>query len=277
MKKYNIVFLFVLIFCLNNSVFAQNSIQVIVQNNENEALEGAMVWWNGTTFGGATDSLGRLLLGRKKGTDMLKIRYIGYIDTLLYVSENETEIKVKLLENNDLNTVVVQANETTFSLINPLNVETIGGDELRRAPCCNLSESFQNNPAVNISYSDAVTGAKEIQLLGLRGIYAQLLVENRPSLQGLAGAYGLEYLSGTWLNSIQVSKGAATVINGSQSLTGQINSELIKPFNAPRLFVNGFLNHLGRGELNVQINKKWNDKWSTGLLSHANYFQTSNN
>ncbi|NJN78241.1 MAG: TonB-dependent receptor plug domain-containing protein, partial [Saprospiraceae bacterium] len=151
------------------------------------------------------------------------------------------------------------------------NIETINSGELRKAACCNLSESFETNGAVNVSYSDAVTGAKEIEMLGLRGIYTQMQVENRPSMRGLAYPFGMEYIPGTWISNISIAKGASTVVTGYEGIAGSINVALIKPFEGEKLFVNTYVNHVGRSELNVHLNHNITDKWSVGALLHGNY------
>ena len=69
-----------------------------------------------------------------------------------------------------------------------------------------------------MAYGDAVTGAKQIHLLGLSGTYVQMLTENFPNLRGAAAVYGLDYIPGPWMQSIQISKGAASVKNGFESV-----------------------------------------------------------
>lgn len=151
-----------------------------------------------------------------------------------------------------------------------VGVESITAKALTRAACCNLSESFVNNPSVDVSYSDAVTGAKQIQLLGLAGTYVQTLTENFPNLRGMAAIYGLDYIPGPWMQSIQVSKGAASVRNGFESVTGQINVEYKKPPVADPLLINLFASDAGRYEGNAVGAVELNDRLSTALM--LNYY-----
>lgn len=137
------------------------------------------------------------------------------------------------------------------SRLSPLKVETINQAELCKAACCNLSESFETNPSVDVSYSDALTGAKQIKLLGLSGTYVQLLSEGVPFIRGLAAPYGLSYVPGPWMESIQISKGAASVINGYEAITGQINVEYKKPATSDRLSLNLFMADNLRTEINA--------------------------
>lgn len=140
--------------------------------------------------------------------------------------------------------------------------------ELFRAACCNLGESFTTNPSVDVSYNDAATGAKQIRLLGLAGTYVQMLTENVPDLRGAAAPFSLGYVPGTWMQSIQVSKGCASVKNGYESITGQIDVEYKKPQAEPSLEFNLYGDTKGRVETNFDGNLHLNDRLSTGLLVH---------
>ncbi|WP_233207777.1 TonB-dependent siderophore receptor [Siphonobacter sp. BAB-5405] len=144
---------------------------------------------------------------------------------------------------------------------------------MAKAACCNLSESFETNASVSVNYGDAVTGAKQIQLLGLAGNYVQINTENIPNIRGLNTTFGLNYTPGTWISSIDVSKGVGSVVNGYEAMTGAINIELAKPDGPDQLFLNGYVNSFGRGELNLNLARKLNEKWSVGLLSHGSTLQ----
>ena len=120
----------------------------------------------------------------------------------------------------------------------PIRTEVISSAGLQKMACCTLAESFENSASVTVGYSDAVTGARQIRLLGLSGVYTQMLDENRPAMRGLASPFGLSYVPGQWLSSIQIAKGASSVINGVESMTGQINMEFRKPTDEKPLFLN---------------------------------------
>lgn len=151
-----------------------------------------------------------------------------------------------------------------------LHTQRIGAAELKRAACCNLGESFGTNPSVDVTYSDAATGARQIKLLGLSGQYVQMLTENIPDMRLAAAPYGLAHVPGPWMQSIQVSKGAASVKNGYESTTGQINVEFKKPqADGNNLAVNGYADHMGKAEANADINLHLGQDWSTATLVHA--------
>lgn len=165
--------------------------------------------------------------------------------------------------------VVKKQNSTRKLRFKAENAELITSTELLRAACCNLGESFTTNASVDVNYSDAATGAKQIKLLGLSGTYVQMLTENIPNLRGAASPFGLGYIPGPWMQSIQVSKGASSVKNGYESVTGQINIEYLKPQTDRTLALNGYVDMFGKAEINATGNIHLNDRWSTGLLLHG--------
>lgn len=151
------------------------------------------------------------------------------------------------------------------------NKELIGRGELIRAACCNLGESFVNNASVDVSYADAATGAEQIKLLGLSGTYVQMMTENIPNFRGASVPYALSFVPGTWMQSIQVSKGASSVKNGYESITGQINVEFLKPQSDKSFHANAYINQHLEHEVNLDGNTPLrNDRWSVGFLAHYN-------
>lgn len=178
-------------------------------------------------------------------------------------------------EGFELQEYVVRAQGTRKMKMGADNSELITAVELSRAACCSLGESFTTNPSVDVNYSDAATGAKQIKLLGLSGSYVQMLTENVPNLRGVSAPFSLDYVPGAWIQSIQVSKGASSVKNGFESLTGQINVEMLKPQAERALRMNAYFDSDGKLELNAMGNLHIGEKWSGGLLLHgANSFWT---
>ncbi|MFM6965351.1 MAG: TonB-dependent receptor plug domain-containing protein, partial [Sphingomonadales bacterium] len=154
-----------------------------------------------------------------------------------------------------------------ISKMKTLHVEELTSAEFRKAACCNLSESFETNATVDVSMSDAVSGAKKIQLLGLDAAYTQLQFENIPFLRGLESAYGMSVIPGTWLESIQITKGTGSVVNGYESMAGLVNFEFKKPKDLPRLGLNVYQNRFGRTELNLQGGQRLSERWHMGLFA----------
>lgn len=199
-------------------------------------------------------------------------RFTFFIGTVLLfsIASQAQEANDSIDFETELDEFVVTGDNGRRKLKNSgLNTEIITSAELKKAACCNLGESFTTNPSVDVSYTDAATGARQIRLLGLGGQYVQMLTENIPNFRGVAAPYGLGYLAGPWMSSIQVSKGASSVKNGFESITGQINIEMLKPQNDQSLAINGYVNSMAKAELNATGNIHLGKRWSTGLLLHG--------
>ncbi|MFS4455031.1 TonB-dependent receptor [Maribacter sp. 2304DJ31-5] len=271
MKKYIIIMtVFLPLLCLS-----QNKVEgmVMESNSENKpiGLPGANVYWMDSQIGTITNEEGRFSIPYSETYHKLVISYVGFQSDTLIIDEPQT-VRHWLKASNELDEVVVEkqreaVQKTYFSA---RNVVTVNSAELLKAACCNLSESFETNPAIDVNFSDALTGTRQIQMLGLTSPYLLITQENIPMIRGASQAYGLTFTPGTWVESIQITKGAGSVVNGYESISGQINTELVKPLTDNRLFVNGYANRNGRLELNTHLNHKLNDKWSTGLYIHGN-------
>lgn len=249
MKRY-IVILMVLLCCMA----AEGHIHGVVLGDDGGALIGASVYWANTTNGVATDEEGEFEIEPLLGHTDLVVSYIGYHPDTIHVTSAKQKLTVVLV--SELIIDEVQITERRVSVLRNRTIafdsQRITGDELCRAACCNLSESFETNASVDVAYSDAATGAKQIRLLGLSGTYVQLLSENTPGVRGLAQNFGMEYIPGPWMESIQVSKGTSSVVNGYEATTGQINVEYLKPQTQDPIAVNVMLNSELHGEVNIE-------------------------
>lgn len=243
-----------------------------VTDANGEALPGVNLIWLGTTTGTTTNLSGAFELKRTDRDQQLVVSCIGFTTDTLAIAPEQEYIDIILQEGMELQEVNVVARKITLQKLrnSVMNTDMISKDELFRAACCNLGESFVTNPSVDVNYSDAATGAKQIRLLGLSGTYVQLLTENIPNFRGASAAYGLGYVPGPWMQSIQVSKGTSSVKNGYEALTGQINIEFKKPQSpeADWVSANLFASTTSRYEANADASVKLSDKWSTMLLAH---------
>jgi len=235
-------------------------------------LSRASIAWLGTGSGTLTDSTGVFKINVTPETDRLVISYAGYRPDTIAV-QPATDLKIILASNQQLGEVTLNSKlrSTYISSLSTIRTQVMTEKELFKAACCNLSESFETNPSVDVSYNDAVTGSKQIQLLGLSGNYTQLTVENLPGPRGLATALGLNSIPGPWVESIQLNKGVGSVVNGFESIAGQINIELKKPEKAEQLYANVYLNNMGKSDINLNLTRKFGKKWSTALLLHDDF------
>ncbi len=243
-----------------------------ILDEDGNPLVGALIYDKQKTASAIAQEEGYFELNVNEENKILQIDYVGF-DTKLHEVVRHGDVQVIVLKSNNQLEEVVVTEKGMGSMKRKRSVvvtEDITSKALTRAACCNLSESFETNPSVDVAYSDAVTGAKQIQLLGLSGTYVQMLTENFPNMRGVASLYGLDYIPGPWMQSIQVSKGAASVKNGFESVTGQINVEYKKPKIADPFFINLFYGSAGRYEGNAVGAVELNDHLSTALF--VNYY-----
>jgi len=238
-------------------------------------LVGAHVVWLGTSSGVATDEEGNFDIPvTVELPHKLVFSYIGYQSDTLLVENAEETVSAVLEASAELEEVEVTGRRpgAHVSSLDPVLTNVITDSEMQRAACCNLAEAFETNVSVDVSYSDAVSGAQQIQMLGLAGTYSQLMLENMPGIRGLGEPFGLTYIPGPWMESISVSKGAASVVNGYESVTGQINVDLKKPEADERFYFNAFASNDRQFESSVNASFDLNPNWSAMVMAHGEYF-----
>ncbi len=253
------------------SISAQAAIKGKIIDTIGEPIISATVYWENSSKGTVTDIDGNFELERIDNTATLVVKYTGYDNYKVDVADSQDEIVIELGESVRLSdlTVVERRAGTGKLTSSVMNIDVISGAELCRAACCNLGESFTTNPSVDVNYTDAATGAKQIQLLGLSNSYVQMLTENIPNFRGAAAPYGLGYVPGTWMESIQVSKGISSVKNGYEAMTGQINVEFKKPNTADKFSANIFASTEQRYEINADFATPINNNLSTMFFVHG--------
>ena len=243
-----------------------------IKTNTGEPLVGASIVEMDTQNGEVTDVNGNFSLEVSKLPVQLIASFIGFKSDTLTVS-SAAFLSVTLAEETEvIGEVVIESSSTFIDPISPIMSQVLTEKELEKAACCNLSESFETNASVDVSFTDAVSGGKVIRVLGLDGRYVQLNRENLPNVRGLISRYGLGFISGTWIQSIDVGKGTGSVTTGYESMSGHINLEFKKPKAPESLYVNSYVNNFGRTELNVNKTFDISDAWSGAILFHSDYF-----
>lgn len=267
----------IFIFLAMQTGIAQSLKGTVYEEDEKEnkiPLVGANIYWEGTQLGTTTNDAGVFILDKTDSDHLhLIISYIGYQPDTVDIPTDLDSIEIVLSINRELNEVVVTGTSLS-KYIDELDVkptEVITSKELLKAACCNLSESFTTNASVDVQFQDAVTGAKQIQLLGLSGIYTQMLFENIPTLKGVSNTFGLSFVPGPWMTAISISKGAGSVINGYESITGQINIDYKKPDDMERYYFNAFQSSHYRTDLNANASFQLSDELSTMILAHSDF------
>lgn len=241
----------------------------VVLDDHGQPLAGANVYWANTTEGTTTDSLGNFELEPVPTTQLLVVSFIGFHNDTIHIRGHKAQTIV-LVSDLVLDEVTIQA--TKMSIIKSrtatMDVETIDASKICNAACCNLAGSFETSASVDVNYADAATGAEQIRLLGLEGTYVQLNLENSPGVRGLNQIFGLNFLPGSWLQSIQVSKGTSSVINGYESTAGQINVELLKAQTANPIDISAALGETFKPEVNITGGWDVNEHAATAVLAH---------
>ena len=246
---------------------------LIQENNETYPLAGVNIFWLDSAVGTVSNQEGDFSISPISSTNQLIIKYLGFKTDTLNVTPGKKIfhfMKEDAGESLDEIELTQRRKAAQKSYIAAQNITQVNSAELLKAACCNLSESFETNPSIDVNFSDALTGTKQIRMLGLSSPYLLITEENIPSVRGASQIYGLTYTPGTWIESIQITKGAGSVTNGFESIAGQINTELQKPFLDAPLFINLFSSINGRQEANFHWNRKLSDQWSTGFYLHGN-------
>ena len=272
---------FLAVFFLLNYSYSQTiSGKVLFKDNGVDfPIEGANVFWLNTNQGTITKAAGEFNIQKIRDVKSLVISYIGFkTDTIDIDDKKFITHYLTFSDDNELDEVTVSKKRKTIqrTYLMPQNVVKISEEELLKAACCNLSESFETNPSVDVNHNDAITGTKQIEMLGLKSPYILITEENIPMVRGASQTYGLGFTPGTWIESIQVTKGMGSVTNGYESIVGQINTEIKKPYSDMPFFFNLFNSIDGRVEANAHLKSTISDKIQTTSFIHYNDREKAN-
>ena len=269
-----------LFFLLNYSYSQTISGKVLFKDNGVDfPIEGANVFWLNTNQGTITKAAGEFNIQKIRDVKSLVISYIGFkTDTIDIDDKKFITHYLTFSDDNELDEVTVSKKRKTIqrTYLMPQNVVKISEEELLKAACCNLSESFETNPSVDVNHNDAISGTKQIEMLGLKSPYILITEENIPMVRGASQTYGLGFTPGTWIESIQVTKGMGSVTNGYESIVGQINTEIKKPYSDMPFFFNLFNSIDGRVEANAHLKSTISDKIQTTSFIHYNDREKAN-
>jgi len=272
MKFKLLFFLFFLVLKSYSQEYLTGNISYLNEENKSISLEGVSIYWLDSSVGVVSDENGFYSIPFQESKNKLVFKMLGFNDDLIEIITLKKYNHVMIESSSKLDEVIISKRQKTIqkSYFKTQNITNVSSDELLKAACCNISESFETNPSIDVNYSNAVTGVKQVKMLGLESPYLLITEENIPMIRGASQVYGLSFIPGTWVESMQITKGSGSVVNGFESISGQINVELKKPYSDSPFFVNVYSNNMGRNEINIHGNKIINDKLSTGLYLHAN-------
>lgn len=270
-----IVSLFFLLFSLTLSSQNLSGMVVEIIDNKETPIVGANIYWIDNSGGTISDIDGKFKLANPDKKKSYVVSFVGYQNDTISIESADN--KIILEADSELEAVSIRYNtkSSSVSLLSSANILNISSDELLKAACCNLAESFETTPSIDVNFSDAISGRKQINMLGLSSPNILMSIENIPSIRGALQSYGLTYIPGTWIESLQVAKGSGSVVNGYESVSGHINAELRKPLTDDKFFLNLFANQMERLELNAHYTANLNQKLDYGLYFHANKKDTS--
>ena len=251
--------------------FSQNLSGMVVEiiDNNEVPIVGANIYLVDGSKGVVSDKNGNFLINDIKDAKEFVVSYVGYLNDTLKTKNKYSKVILKPDTSLEAITIKFKEKSSSVSLLSSANVLKISSEELLKAACCNLAESFETTPSIDVNFSDAISGRKQINMLGLASPNILISVENIPSIRGALNAYGLTFIPGTWIESIQVAKGSGSVVNGYESVSGQINAELLKPMSDKKFFANAYYNSMERFELNTHYSTKLTEKIDYGLYLHA--------
>lgn len=251
------------------SIVVAQTIKGKVIDNNNVPLVGATIAWANTKTAVLSKADGSYSINKTDKNTTLITSHVGYFSDTLFV-ENMDSVVVVLQARSSLGEVKVTAEKDGIVLSNRNNIKTeiITSLELKKAACCDLAGCFETQGSVQSQTTNIITNAKELRILGLSGVYNQVLIDGFPMIQGLSFTYGISGIPGSLVDNIFISKGANSVLQGFESISGQINVETKKPDAKEKLFANIYMNSFLEKHFNINANIKLG-KWQSLLAFHS--------
>ena len=272
MNFFKIFFLlFFLVFISYSQDYLIGNISYLNEEEKYVNLEGVSIYWKDSSIGTISDNKGNYSIPFSNNSNILLIEALGFKKDSVSINGIKNYDHIMIENLSELDEVIISKRKNTIqkSYFKTQNIVNVSSEELLKAACCNVSESFETNPSIDVSYSNAITGVKQVRMLGLESPYLLITEENIPMVRGASQVYGLSFIPGPWVESMQITKGTGSVVNGFESISGQINIELKKPVNDAPIFINVFRSGMGRNEFNFHVNKKLSSKINTIFLVHA--------
>lgn len=246
-----------------------------VKDQQQVVLPDAVVVWTGTSIGATTSETGEFVLPLPSDTTHLPLRlaviYGDAQDTFL-IDDLHVYWSLEMTASVGLKEVVIKdaVSGAYISVLQPVKTEIINRAELRKAACCDLAGCFETQSTVQPTTTNILTNAKELRILGLSGVYNQVLLDGLPTVIGLTYTYGTGSIPGSMLENIWVVKGANSVAQGFEGMVGQITVYPREGGIAEPVTADVLLNSFGEQHYNAATAVKKN-KWSNYLALHYSH------
>ncbi len=255
-----------------------NGVVLSIDGDQKTPIPGAFVRWIDKKAGVFTNDQGKFSIMHMGESPSLVVSYVSFKSDTIAIDDISKQYTVILQDETEIGPAIVLGRRISYGLsrLSPRTTVLLGEREFQKAACCNLSESFENAPAIDVSFSDAVTGTKQIKMLGLDGFYTLIGREYMPAVRTLNSYYGLSLIPAAWVEGIQITKGAGSVVNGHESMAGQINIEMKKPFGNTNFLLDQFVSQGGRAETDFVYRKDLNKHLATSILARYSFQQIEN-
>tara|TARA_B100000768_G_scaffold99594_1_gene92761 strand:+ start:6890 stop:9106 length:2217 start_codon:yes stop_codon:yes gene_type:complete len=269
--KHNIFF--VLFFLFTNISLAQ-TINGVVKDQDHNLLFGATVYNSLNGKSTLTNEEGVFSIASIKGDNKLVISYVGYTPKVLNVDGNTTNIGTIALENDSLEEVVISGTLRQVSkLKSAVQIELYSADFFRATPKASFFEAIEGINGVRPQLNCNICNTGDIHINGQEGANTMVLIDGLPLVSGLSTVYGLSGIPQSLIKQVEVIKGPASTLYGSEAIGGVINLITKLPENVHRFNIDAYTTSWG--ELNVDLGAKYQLKSVQGLIG-VNYFNYSN-
>ena len=263
----------ILFFLFTTITFAQ-TIKGVVRDQDKNLLFGATVYNNSNTKSTLTNENGEFSITSKKGENKLVISYVGYTPKVIIVDGNTLNLGTIIIENDHLDEIVISGTLKQVSkLKSAVQVELYSADFFRATPKASFFEAIEGINGVRPQLNCNICNTGDIHINGQEGANTMVLIDGLPLVSGLSTVYGLSGIPQSLIEQIEVIKGPASTLYGSEAIGGVINLITKLPENVNRFNMESYTTSWG--ELNVDLGAKYKLNNTLGLIG-VNYFNYSN-
>jgi outer membrane receptor for ferrienterochelin and colicins len=278
--KHLILLSLVIVFNLSSQAQEGGTISGIIKNNEQEVLSKATLEFSNLHKSILTDSAGYFeIRGLQAGNHLLYITMVGYEPFYQKIRLDSGEIKNLQItlesKASSLNEVVVTGTLKEVKRIeSPVPVEVYSAQFFKKNPTPNIFEALHNVNGVRPQLNCNICNTGDIHINGLEGPYTMVLIDGMPIVSSLSSVYGLSGIPNSLVERIEIVKGPASSLYGSEAVGGLINIITKKPNNAPLFSADAFSTTWR--ELNTDLSVKLNAGSKATVLTGINYFNYDN-